>query len=123
MQRLFICFLALWVSLLSIRAEPQAFYIGEALGDSLIFTSRTFLEEQYRQETTDGRPYRLGKDLVVFVNEGVKRPASLYMCPAKDFTEKELQSFQSSMERKDLPPRNHPMFNRLQVTGRKPGFH
>ena len=105
-------------------AEISRKYIGEGPGDTLVFTGRDALEEDYRLRAIDPHRYRLGNDIVVFIGDrGVDHPNCLYMCPAEEFTKEELKSFPPSTARKDLPPRNHPMFDRLQVTGRRAGFH
>ena len=91
---------------------------------TLVFTSRNALEDDYRTEAIDPHRYRLGDDIVVFVGDRSEgKSCTLYMCAADEFTSQELKSFPPSTRRKDLPARNDPMFNRLQVSGRRAGFH
>jgi hypothetical protein len=98
---------------------------GEAANfTTLIFTSREALEDYYRKQAIDPHRYRIGSDIVVFIGDrSAGKPTTLYMCAAEEFTKQELKSFLPSTRRKDLPARNDPIFDRLQVTGRRAGFH
>jgi hypothetical protein len=125
MRQRFLAFLFLIIACLTapLRSDDSPNYIGKGPGDTLVFTSRNALEDFYRTDSIDPHRYRLGNDIVVFIGGRGLNPKCLYMCPAEEFTKAELKSFLPSTQRKDLPPRNHPMFDRLQVTGRRAGFH
>jgi hypothetical protein len=89
-----------------------------------MFTARRVLDDYYRKEAIDPSRYRLGSDIVVFVGDrSAGKPTTLYMCAAEEFSKKELDAMPPSTRRKDLPVRNDPMFDGLQVTGRRAGFH
>ena len=123
MKRLLLYLIALSALAIAGHADEPRRYVGEGLGETLIFSSRTALEDDYRTEKIDPHRYRLGTDIVVFVgNRSSGHPVCLYMCAAEEFTAQELKSFRPSTSRKDLPPRHHPMFDRLEVTGRRAGF-
>jgi len=82
----------------------------------LIYTSRAELEAFCRTEAIDPHRYRLGGDIVVFV--GVREPVTtLYMCPASDYTSRELSSFRPSSCRPGIPDRNDPIIKGLRTTG------
>ena len=109
---------------LQVRGGEAPQHIGDGVGDQLIFTARRSLKDDYKKQAIDPHRYRLGTDIVVFIGDRSEhRARTLYMCAAEEFSQKELKSFPSSTRRKDLPPRDDPMFANLQVTGRRAGFH
>ena len=93
-------------------------FIGESLGDSFIYTNRTAWEKDYPKRALDNIIYRLGDDIVLFVgSKSSGKPDLLEMTPAKNFSQEELKRFTPASRRKDIPPRDHDLFNTLDERG------
>lgn len=102
------------LSLLCGCAAPRL--IGTVEGDSMIFTNRQQWDKDFNKYSIGKKAYRLGDDIAVFVgSKGFGRADTLYMCSVHGFSEDELAQFPSAAVRRDIPPRNHEVFARLDV--------
>ena len=92
--------------------------IGENLGDTFIYTNRETWEKDYKDRALDKTIYRLGNDIVLFVgSKSSGKPDLLEMTPSKNFSQEELKRFTPASKRKDIPSRDHDLFDNMDERG------
>ena len=89
--------------------------IGTRLGDTFIYTSRQAWDCSFMTNADDHRAYRLGNDLVVFI-ETNRVSRTLWMSAATDFSPDELKRLAHSSQRSDIPHRDDKIFDSLDIS-------